>query len=181
MSHAGKALIDPDIVFEKIALAPGMRVADLGCGRTGHLVFTASRVVGDTGIVYAVDILKDVLENIRSRVRTEGYDNVQTVWSDVEMVGSTPIPEKSLDSCFFMNALFLVGDKARALEEARRLLKDGGSLVIIDWAKKLGPLGPSEEQQLRKEEAQSIAESVGFSTKDDFMAGGYHYCLIFKK
>ena len=44
VDHVGKALIDPYPIFEAIGLAPGERVADLGCGRTGHFVFPASRV-----------------------------------------------------------------------------------------------------------------------------------------
>src|SRR3990167_10080103 len=108
MTHAGSALLDPHAVFEKISLASGMRVADLGCGRTGHFVFPASRVVGDTGIVYAVEIVKNILESIQSRVRSEGYHNVQTVWSNIELAGKTPVPAGSLQACFLVNVLFLV-------------------------------------------------------------------------
>ena len=70
MSHSGTALIDPYKIFEKISLGHGMRVADLGCGRTGHFIFPTARVVGESGVVYAVDIMKDILESIKSRVRT---------------------------------------------------------------------------------------------------------------
>src|SRR3989338_2287181 len=106
MSHVGTALVDPYKIFEKISLKEGMRVADLGCGRTGHFVFPAAHVIGDNGIVYAVDVMKDVLENVKSRARFEGFDNVQAIWSDVELPGRAPIPNKSLDACFFINALF---------------------------------------------------------------------------
>jgi ubiquinone/menaquinone biosynthesis C-methylase UbiE len=57
MAHSGTVLIDPYKIFEKISLSVGQRVADLGCGRTGHFVFPAVKTVGDTGIVYAVDVV----------------------------------------------------------------------------------------------------------------------------
>jgi len=57
MSHAGTALLDPAIIYKKIDLVEGMKVVEFGCGRTGHFLFTASKVVGDKGIVYALDIL----------------------------------------------------------------------------------------------------------------------------
>lgn len=181
MVHAGTALIDPYPIFEKIFLAPGMRVADLGCGRTGHFVFPASRVVGDTGIVYAVEIVRNILESIKSRVRSEGYHNVQTVWSDIELVGKTPVPAGSLQACFLVNVLFLVGDKGGALAEAARLTAPGGSVVVVDWEKRLGPLGPPPEKMVPPEAIVSLAGKTSLEFVERLSPGDYHYCLIFKK
>ncbi len=179
--HSGNALIDPYKVFEKIALAPGMRVADLGCGRTGHFVFPAARVVGATGVVYAVEIVKNILDSIKSRVRSEGYDNVQAVWSDIEAVGKTPIAAESLDACFLVNVMFLVKDKLSVLKEGARLLHKDGFLIIADWAKKLGPLGPPPELMVDPESLKAPAREVGLEFAEQFSVGDYHYCLIFKK
>ncbi len=181
MSHSGLALIDPYKIFSVINLSSGMRVADMGCGRTGHFVFPASRVVGEKGIVYAIDIIKDILENIKSRVRSEGYENVQTIWSDIELPGKTPIPESSLDVCFYVNVMFLLKHRIEALQEAKRLLKTGGFLNIVDWAKKLGPLGPQPNMMASPEQILQIAENLGFELIDKTPAGEYHYSLIFKK
>ena len=179
--HSGNALIDPYKVFEKIALAPGMRVADLGCGRTGHFVFSASRVVGATGVVYAVEIVKNILESIKNRVRSEGYDNVQAVWSDIELVGKAPIAAESLDACFLVNVMFLVKDKLSALKEGTRLLHKGGYLVVTDWARKLGALGPPTELMVNQEALKATAREAGLEFSGDCSVGDYHYCLIFKK
>ena len=181
MEHAGTALIDPYPIFKKIALAPGMRVADLGCGRTGHFVFPASRVVGETGIVYAVEIIKDILESIKSRVRSEGYHNVQTIWSDIERVGKTPIPPETLDSCFLVNVLFMLRDKGAALAEAKRLCKSGGTIVAVDWQKRLGPLGPTEDQLVNIPELQRMGTELGLTLVESAAAGEYHFCVIFQK
>ncbi|MEK7625460.1 MAG: methyltransferase domain-containing protein [Patescibacteria group bacterium] len=181
MSHAGGALIDPGPIFAKIALTPGMHVADLGCGRTGHFVFPASKVVGDNGIVYAVEIIKDILDSIRGRCRSEGYHNVQTVWSDIEMLGKTAIPEGSLNACFLVNVFYLIKNKPGTLTEAARLLQNGGLAVIVDWQKNLGPLGPTPEQKVNPEEIKKLAGAVGFEFVELFPAGDYHFCLILKK
>jgi len=181
MPHTGTALIDPYKIFEKISLGPGMRVADLGCGRTGHFIFPTARVVGESGVVYAVDIMKDILESIKSRVRTEGYDNIQTLWADIESVGKIPVPEKSLDVCFFVNVLFMLGKKKEALTEATRLLKKNGFLVIVDWAKRLGALGPVAGLEVKPEEIKALASDLGLSLVEQCVGGEYHFCLIFKK
>lgn len=181
MTHSGTALVDPYKIFSKIALGPGMRVADLGCGRTGHFVFPASQVIGEKGIVYAVDVIKNVLESVRSLAKTEGCDNVQTVWSDIEMVGKTPIPDKSLDACFFVNVLSQVKDKKSALQEAVRLLRRDGFLIVVDWVKKLGGLGPNPELMLPAEKLAGLGVEKNLKQVDKSMAGDYHYAVIFQK
>jgi len=181
MTHSGVALIDPHPIYEKIDLSAGKRVADLGCGRTGHFIFSSSRVVGDTGIVYAVDIIKEILEGIEARKKAEGFDNIQTIWSDIEKYGKIPIPEKSLDVVFFVNVLFLLVNKSEAFKEAARLLKEGGFLVVVDWIKKIGPLGPDEKLLVPEEKIAELGNNIGLKLVDKTMANGYHYVVIFKK
>ena len=181
MTHSGGALIDPEQIFKKIALGPGMHVADLGCGRTGHFVFPASKAVGDTGVVYAVEIVKNILESIKSRCRSEGYVNVQTVWSDIEKEKATPIPDNSLNACFLVNVLFMVKDRKTVLKEVSRMLEKNGWAVIIDWARNLGPLGPSPEQKVSEDEVRDLAGKAGLVYKENINVGDYHFCTLFTK
>ena len=174
-------LLKPALIFEKIGLNLGMRVADLGCGRTGHLVFPAAKKVGDLGLVYAVDILKDVLMGIKSQAKIEGCDNVQTVWSNIELIGKTPIPEKSLDACFLINVFYLLKDKLSVLRESFRFLKEGGRAVVIDWKKKIGAVGPDEKMFVRPEILIDLARQAGLVLEEKFEMSDYNYCLIFKK
>jgi len=179
MDTSGRALIDPYKVFSKVGLKPGMRIADFGCGRTGHFVFPASKIIGDAGVIYAVDILKDVLNSINSWVRSEGFVNIQTVWSDIEALNKTPIPSNSLEACFFMNVLSSLKKYDNALKEAYRLLKDGGTIAVVDWSRNLGTLGPS--QVLPVEVIEKIANGIGLKKIEDFLLNDYHYCIVFKK
>jgi len=181
MVHVGTALIDPQKIFMRIGLVKGMRVADFGCGRTGHFVFTAAKTVTDMGVVYAIDVIKEVLENIRSRVRIEGFDNVQVVWSDIEIVGKTPIPEGTLDICFFVNVLSQLKNPSAALTEAGRLLKTGGKIVVVDWLKKIGPLGPAEETMLNPEKIRNLGERCGLIWGESDSTGDYHFYSILNK
>ena len=179
--HSGVALIDPHPIFEKINLSSGMRVADFGCGRTGHFVFPASRVVGESGIVYAIDIIKDILVSIESRIKSEGFFNVHTVWGDIERVGKVVIPEKSLDACFFVNVLHLLKEKQNSLKEAMRLLKNNGFLVLIDWKKRIGPLGPSDADMVNKEEVINMLKELGLDFNGELDNNEYHYTIIGRK
>jgi len=181
MVHAGTSLVDPNKIFKKINLGPGMRVADLGCGRTGHFVFSAAQAVGDKGVVYAVDVVKDVLASVKSMAQGEGFDNVQTVWSDIELPGRTPIPDQSVDVCFFVNVMFQLKDKINAMKEAARMLKKEGYVVIVDWMKKLGALGPAPEAMTSPQKLTETAAEAGLVVVETFPAGAYHYSLVLKK
>ncbi|MBI4433397.1 hypothetical protein HY632_01360, partial [Candidatus Uhrbacteria bacterium] len=52
----GTVLLDARALLARVALGPGMHVADLGCGATGHYIIPAARIVGADGMAYAVDI-----------------------------------------------------------------------------------------------------------------------------
>lgn len=181
MFKSGVALLDSSKVFDKIGLSEGMRVADFGCGRTGHFVFPASGIVGNKGVVYALDVLKDVLESVKSRAKAEGVENVQTIWTDIEIVGATPIPENSLDVVFFANVMFALKSRNEAIMETNRLLKKDGYFVVVDWSKKLGPLGPTPEQMVNIDDLTNLAIKYNFKLVGNMPIGDYHFCVIFKK
>lgn len=182
MSKNELSLLDPEIIYKKIGLIEGMKVAEFGCGRTGYFTFTASKKVGDKGTVYAMDILKDVLESIKNRSRFEGYHNILPVWTDVEKVGGAGVPEGSIDAGFFINVFFQLKNKSNAFIEAARLLKKDAVLVLVDWANKIeGKLGPEDKQMVNPEELIALGKQQGFVLQEKFPAGEYHFCLIFKK
>lgn len=179
MSSAGTALINPQEIFEKVGLTSGMRIADLGCGRTGHFIFGAARTVGATGVVYAIDVQRDILESLQRRIRTEGFDNVQTVWSDLTAVGRAAIPTASLDGAFIVNVASIIKERTEFIQEGLRLLKPGAFLVIIDWARTLGPGVPA--QLVSPDELVEIGRRNGLFLVEKFPVGNYHFGLFFKK
>lgn len=181
MTHSGNQLVDPYILFEKANLSPGMHMADLGCGRIGHVVFPGAMTVGELGLVYAVDVLKDVLENIRKRAAMENLLNVQTVWADLERAGKTSIPSKNLDVAFLINVLFQSKDKLAILDEALRLLKDKARLVVVDWARDSLPFAPPKDKLVNFDEIKRWARSKGLVVQEEFSAGPYHKGIIFFK
>ncbi|MFA6427878.1 MAG: methyltransferase domain-containing protein [Candidatus Magasanikbacteria bacterium] len=179
--HSGNQLIDPALLFEKVHLHEGMHVADFGCGRTGHVVFPASLVVGVKGIVYAVDILKDVLENVRKRAMLEAIHNIETVWADLEKSGGIAIPHKTLDVGFFVNVLYHMNSYDTTLNEVASILRDKGRIVVVDWERRLSTIGPSEDSMVRFDDIASWTMNNNFVVQEDFKASPYHRGLVLFK
>lgn len=179
--HSGNQLIDPYLLFEKAQMRPGMHVADLGCGKIGHIIFPASMIIGEKGVVYGVDILKDALEEVRKRAELENLLNVHTVWADLERVGYTAIPSDSLDVGFIINCLSQSKDHHSLLAESLRLLKDKARLVVVDWERRCGNLGPADELMVDFNDIKRWAREKGLFLQEEFSAGKYHKGLVFFK
>ncbi|MFA5048029.1 MAG: methyltransferase domain-containing protein [Patescibacteria group bacterium] len=168
-------------VFGKTGLGPGMVLGDLGCGNLAFYTITGARVVGKNGVVYAVDILKSVLEAVSNRVKQEGLENIITVWSNLEVVGGAKIPSDSLDVALIHNVLFHSKKPELIIKEAARLLKLGGRLMIVDWLKVKSPFGPPLEDRPDPNNLKNICQKTGLKTVEDFQAGPYHFGLIYSK
>lgn len=176
--HAGNQLVDPKLIFQRAQLQPGMHVADFGCGRTGHIVFPASLQVTSNGVVYAVDILKDVLNNIQKRADLEALVNIHTIWSNLEYVGKTAIPAGSLDVVFIVNTMSQSDNRHGMLEEAKRLLKDKGRIVVVDWTKKGLSFSPADERFVDFSDIKGWARNNLFGVQEEFGVGPYHHGLV---
>ncbi len=176
--HTGTHLIDPHALLRKGGVGEGMHIADFGCGRTGHVVFPASKAVGDRGVVYAVDILKDVLESVRKRALTEAIHNVETVWADLGQTQGLAIPEHTLDLGYFINVLYHFDSYDVPLTEASRVLKQKGRIIVADWMRKLSVLGPSENKMVNFNEIISWARRNNFGIQEDVLIGPYHRVIV---
>lgn len=178
MHISGNELINPFKVLERCGIQPGFHVADLGCGALGHFVFPSAQLVGGQGKVYAVDVMKEVLRSIERIQRQEQFFNVVSVWSDVEVIGATRIPDASLDLAIIANNIFLSKKRENMVSEALRLLKSGGKLLLIEWKKEKTPIGPDLEHRLAEEDARAYVKREELGAIERFDAGEYHYALL---
>jgi ArsR family transcriptional regulator len=98
-------------------------VGDLGCG-TGHV---ASALAPFVTRVIAVDRSGEMLQAARRRLRD--LEGVEVRRGELEAL---PIDADELDAATLLLVLHHLPDPAAALSEARRVLKPGGRLVIVD-------------------------------------------------
>jgi ubiquinone/menaquinone biosynthesis C-methylase UbiE len=174
----GDKLLDVNLLLTKAGVEEGMKIADLGCGSTGHFVFPASKMVGKKGIVYAVDILKTVLESVTRRAKAENISNMKIVWSNVEILGATKIESNSLDMVFLINTLYQSHKRIEIIREGVRMLKKGGKLIIVEWKNISLPFGPPSEERVRLDVLKAALPKIGLDLEEEFFAGQYHYGLI---
>lgn len=174
------SFVDPDKNVALFGIKDGEHIADFGAG-SGAYAFALSRRVGPRGMIYAVDVQKDLLTKIKNEGNQLGLENIQVIWGDVEKPGGTKLGDSSLDGVLLSNILYQVSGKKAVLEEAKRVLKSGGKIFLIDWSGSYGGLGPKPEDVFPKENARKLAGETGLAIEREVDAGSYHYGLIFSK
>ncbi len=136
-----------------------MVVADLGCG-TGAM---AAQLAPHVGRVIGVDNSAAMLKAARGR--TSQWENVEIRQGDIQAI---PIEDAACDAVLLLLVLTYVSDVAATLEEAGRILRPDGSIVIVD-------LLPHDREEFRRQMGQVSAgldptalerqmEEIGFST-----------------
>ena len=163
-------------VLSRLTLKKDMMAAEFGCGSAVFAIALARKL--DKGRVYALDIQEEKLSALKGKVSQQKINNVFPILCDLEAKNGSTLKDNSLDVVLIPNILFQVDNKSAIIEEAKRILKQGGQLLIIDWLKK-SSFGP--EDLIKPEDIKKLAENTGLTLKDEFSSGDYHYGLLFIK
>ena len=140
------------------------RAAEFGCGTAEFALGLAKKL--DRGKVYAIDIQQEKLTMLKKKMALAHITNIVTIVCDLEMPRATKLPDHSLDIVLIPNLLFQVKDRHGIINEAKRVLKPGGQLLVIDWSKS-SPLGP-KEGIIGPKEMKEMVSASGFSLTGEF-------------
>lgn len=151
-------------------------VADLGAG-TGFYSIAAGKLAPH-GKIYAVELQKDFLTIIKSKISESRLRNIEIVWGNVEKIGGTKLGENTMDAVIASNVLFQVEKKDEFISEVRRILKTKGKVLLIDWSLSSVFRGADV---VPKEKARAMFEEKGFVFETEIDAGEHHYGMIFIK
>ena len=169
-----KIWLPPAEVMRALALQPGETAADLGAG-TGYFALPMAVAVGQAGKIYAVDAQTEMLALLKSKLDREGLANVELVHAEAERTG---LPEASCDLYFLANVWHELEDWAAAAREARRVLKTGGRVAILDWRPDVdAENGPPLAHRVDPSHASGYLLAAGFQLADAVMVGRYSWLL----
>ena len=175
------ALVDQDKVFTELQLKGGTTFLDLGCGR-GEYAVVASKIVGNDGVVYGVDLWEEGINSLRQKASARGSKNIMAMVADAGK--RIPLEDMSIDVCFMATVfhdLVLANISEGALREISRVLKKQGELAIVEFKKIDGPPGPPLSSRLAPEEVEERVTPYGFHRVGHQEIGAYNYMLRFVK
>lgn len=183
--------LNPKKTLEAAGLREGQRIADFGSG-SGFFTRAAARLVGpsassgsSTGVVWAVDINPELLTRVKNLALAEGLSNVEVMRGDVERAGGSNLPDAHFDFVLCTNLLFGIEHKNALVGEVRRVLKNSGKALVVDWRASYGGLGPHQDMVVSQAAARDLFEAGKFSFVDPpaggIPAGEYHWGMVIRK
>jgi arsenite methyltransferase len=132
--HLARVYLTPDVVAQRsetikqLALSPGERVLDIGCG-PGFLCESIAAAVGSDGAVTGTDISSDLIALCSAR------DPPKLLSYAVGDATQIAEPDASFDVVVCTQVAEYVPDVDRVLAESLRVLRPGGRAVFVatDW------------------------------------------------
>jgi ubiquinone/menaquinone biosynthesis C-methylase UbiE len=136
-------------------LQNGQIVVDYGSG-TGRYLPQASRMVGDEGLVYAVDIHELAVKAAFRTIDKYRLKNVRPLLTDGNTVN---IPSQTADVIYAIDMFHMVRNPQPFLQELNRILKPGGILFLEDGHQ---PRSSTREKVLNSGCWKIVEETKGF-------------------
>lgn len=151
------AVAGAGVILDRLRLALGMRVLDVGSG-TGRVAIPAAERVGPTGEVVALDVQAGMLERVRSAATARGLTNVRTIEARIDgVLPANGSFDSAFDRALLVTVLGEIPDQARALRALYAALRHDGVLSITEML-------PDPHYQSRRA-VRRLAEDAGFQVE----------------
>lgn len=126
-SHYQAALQENQVIIDTAKIKAGDRVLDAGCGVGATAIYIAKK----TGAkVTGISLVSEQVELAQKYAQKQGVDHLTSFL--VQDYTRTNFRDKSFDAVYGIESICCASPKALFLQEARRLLKPDGRLVIAD-------------------------------------------------
>jgi ubiquinone/menaquinone biosynthesis C-methylase UbiE len=113
--------------LREIGIKKGYTVLDFGCGR-GHYTIPMSKIVGNIGMVYALDKNKSVLSELEKTIAEEDIKNVELI-NDIK---DTSLKDNSADVVLCYDVLHYMksADRKVIYNDVRRVLRENAIFSV---------------------------------------------------
>ena len=164
----------PDQIMDRLGIADGSVVADLGAGG-GWFTTRLARRVGPNGLVYAEDIQPQMIEAIGRRVQREGLLNVRAVLGTVK----DPRLPRGIDAVLIVDAYHEMEDPVTLLKNVERSLKPQGRVGVVDFNPGGGGPGPAPDERVAPEAVIKAAAAAGLQLISQETVPPFQFLLVF--
>lgn len=167
-----KSIIKNQVLYEErmcrdLAVRPGSKILDIGCGR-GRVAQHVSSLT--QGSVLGINIDPDQLDSARRFAKSKGSKNR----CDFQMVDLNDLPlpfkDQSFDGIYHIQVFSLSKNLEKLCQELHRVLKPGGKVVCLDWVKlpKYNPNNPQHMHLMQR--IKPLIGAIGTLSAEEYAA-----------
>jgi SAM-dependent methyltransferase len=119
----------PSLALPALKLKPGDVVADIGAG-SGYYTRRLAKLVGEKGVVYAVDIQQEMLDLLTNKMAEANIHNVKAVLGDVK---DPNLPRASVDLALLVDVYHEFDYPHEMIQAICTSLKPGGRIAFVEF------------------------------------------------
>ena len=138
--------------------APMRTIVDLGAG-PGFIARGVSQLLPQATL-YALDVAPELIEYMRSELSEE---EARRIIARVSEETTIDFEDDTVDFLLMVDVYHELENAGGLLAEALRVLRPGGVMLVIDWAKGAGSGGPPDDHRVPVEVLESEMKEAGFS------------------
>ena len=152
------------IFLKKIGIRTGQCVLDFGTG-AGKYCIPAALIVGNDGVVYAIDKEKKTVEELKEKTITFGLHNIKTIRTSGKM--KFDFDDESIDVILLYDVLHYLkkAERKNLYKEILRLLNADGFLSVYP-KHVLGDMPMDELKELTLNDIKQEIQNSGFFFTD---------------
>ena len=172
----------PDLIMDKLRIADGSSVGEVGAGG-GWFTMRLARRVGPNGSVYANDLQPPMVDFIARRAQREHLTWVRSILG----TETDPRLPSGLDAVLVVNAYREIDEPSKPnviisfMEHFARVLKRQGCLGIVEFLPGSGGPGPEPQERVAPEEVIKAASAAGLMLLAHEEIPPFVYLLVFGK
>ncbi len=164
----------PVETLKRAGFKEGMVLCDIGAG-TGVFSIPATRI--SKGEIYALEKSDGMIEILQDRIRKGSLTNLKVKKVESEIL---PLGDNICDLVILITVLHHIEDKKIMMDEIKRVLKEKGRILVIEFHKRVTNSGPPVEMRLSEEELVQFGKDYKLNTIERFKLGNNFYGFIFE-
>ena len=159
-----------------MAIDPEDIIADIGAG-SGYHVFKMAKLA-ESGLIYAVDIQDEMLEEISNRKERDQIKNVRVIKGGEKNIN---IAENSLDKVLMVDVYHEFNYPAEMLVSIKKALKADGELFLIEYRGEDESVPIKELHKMTEAQAIKEMQAAGMKLHRNIDNLPWQHCMVFIK
>ena len=151
-------------------------IADIGAGSGYHAFKLASLV--KNGLIYAVDIQSEMLNEIELKKKSNRILNIQTILGSEKGID---LPKHSLDKVLLVDVYHEFSYPFEMIKSIKDALKPNGLLFLIEYRGEDSSVPIKKIHKMTEKQSVLEMKAAGFKLKENINNLPWQHCMIFEK